>query len=138
LSKVFSKPVSMRTSANTPVRSRTLPFAHRTHRDVECKSCHTSGILLSVVRDCQSCHGEHHTAERTCATCHAPAKAMHERDAHDGCAGSTCHANATVLSLPPSRTTCLACHTEQVSHKPKRECSDCHAVRWTPAARPSR
>ncbi|MBL0172051.1 MAG: hypothetical protein IPP90_15270 [Gemmatimonadaceae bacterium] len=137
LAKTIMRTVTMRTSANTPAKQRSLPFVHKQHRDLECKGCHTSGILLGVTRDCTSCHTEHHTADRACITCHQPAKASHQRAAHDGCAGAGCHTNATVLALPPSRSTCLTCHAEQLNHKPKRECAECHAVTWgTAAAKP--
>jgi hypothetical protein len=130
--------VLMRTSSKTPVRTRQVPFAHRTHRDLECKGCHTSGIKLAVVRDCQSCHSEHHTDERACGSCHSSPKALHEREAHDGCGGAGCHTNATVLALTPSRAACLACHDDQKNHKPKRECAECHEVKWGAAARAAR
>ena len=53
LEKAIPRSVTMKTSADTPARTRTLPFAHRTHRDLDCKGCHTSGIRLGVTRDCQ-------------------------------------------------------------------------------------
>lgn len=134
LTKVLSRAVTMKTSAASAPRQRALPFAHRSHRDLECKSCHTNGILLGVTRDCQSCHADHHNAERSCTSCHsAPPKTAHTRAAHDGCAGSTCHTNSAVLSLPPSRATCVSCHQDQANHKPKRECAECHVVTWNPA-----
>ena len=133
LARVITKTVSMRINGDAPAKQRGLPFAHKEHRDLECKGCHTSGILLGVTRDCASCHTEHHTAERMCTACHQPAKAAHQRAAHDGCAGSGCHSNATVLALPPSRSTCLTCHADLANHKPKRECAECHAVSWGPA-----
>jgi nitrate/TMAO reductase-like tetraheme cytochrome c subunit len=138
LEKAIPKTLSMRTSANTPVRTRTANFYHAKHRDLECKGCHTNGVMLGVTKDCASCHTEHHEPERACSSCHTPAKSLHQRASHDGCAGAGCHSNAAVLALPPSRTTCLVCHTEQVTHKPKRECAECHAVTWTPTARGSR
>jgi hypothetical protein len=138
LDKVLPKSLTMHTSQNTPVRTRTATFNHVKHRDLECKGCHTSGVMLSVTKDCASCHTEHHNPERVCASCHTPAKSLHVRASHDGCAGAGCHTNADVLALTPSRTTCLVCHTEQVNHKPKRECAECHAVTWTPTARGSR
>ncbi len=138
LDKGIVKSVSMKTSANTPSRTHSLTFNHVTHRDLECKGCHTNGTQMTVTRDCLSCHTEHHEPERACASCHTPAKSMHQRASHDGCAGAGCHSNAAVLAIPPSRTTCLVCHTEQVTHKPKRECAECHAVSWTPLARGSR
>jgi hypothetical protein len=138
LDKEIAKTVSMRTSANTPAKSRTLNFNHVKHRDLDCKGCHSNGIQLGVTKDCLSCHTEHHAPERACSSCHTPAKALHQRASHDGCAGAGCHSNEAVLALPPSRTTCLVCHTEQQTHKPKRECAECHAVTWTPTARGSR
>ncbi len=137
LDKNFSKTVTMRVADKAPA-TRTLVFNHQNHKELECKGCHSNGILLGVSRDCASCHDNHHAPERACATCHKTTKAMHDRNAHDGCAGSSCHKNAAVLALPTSRTTCLACHVEQVNHKPKRECAECHAVSWTAVARPSR
>jgi len=128
--KVYLRPVPMRTASGLPAKTRQLPFAHRAHRDLECKTCHTNGVMLGVSRDCMSCHTEHHTVERTCTACHADAKLSHQRAAHDGCAGSGCHSNATVVALPATRQVCLACHHEQVNHKPKRECAECHVVKW--------
>jgi len=136
--RTFSKSVSARVNASAPAKQRLLPFVHLQHRDLDCKGCHTEGVLLTVKRDCQSCHAEHHTAERTCLTCHQPPKTVHVRASHDGCAGSSCHSNAAVLALPPSRSTCLVCHADQVMHKPKRECAECHAVSWSPVANSSR
>jgi hypothetical protein len=130
--------LTMRTSSDTPPRTRTAPFDHVRHRDLSCTGCHSNGPLLGVSKSCASCHTEHHEPERSCSSCHPPAKVAHQRAAHDGCAGSGCHSNANVLALPPSRSTCLVCHTEQVTHKPKRECAECHAVSWTPVARGSR
>lgn len=137
MTKAFSKTVSMRIADKAPA-PRTLSFSHQNHKELECKGCHTNGVLLGVTKDCASCHDNHHTAERNCATCHRTTKTLHDRSAHDGCAGSTCHSNAAVLALPTSRTTCLACHAEQVNHKPKRECAECHAVSWTAVARTPR
>lgn len=138
LEKVIMRPVAMRTSAETPARARTLPFAHRTHRDLACKGCHTAGTSMAVTRDCQSCHADHHVAERTCSTCHKPPKETHLREAHEGCAGSSCHTNAAVLALTPTRSVCLACHADQINHKPKRECAECHGGQWGASAPPPR
>ena len=135
LNKTLMRPVAMRTSAATPARQRTLSFVHKDHRDLDCKGCHSNGIMLGVAKDCQSCHTDHHKAESSCTSCHqTPPKTAHVRAAHDGCAGSGCHTDATVLALPPTRSACLACHTDQANHKPKRECAECHAVAWGTAA----
>lgn len=132
--KAFAKSVAMRVNGAAPARTRTLTFAHNLHTSLDCKSCHTNGVLLGVTRDCLSCHTDHHNAERNCVACHAPEKSVHQRTAHDGCAGSTCHTNATVVALAPTRQVCLTCHREQVTHKPKRECAECHATSWGAAA----
>lgn len=137
LEKNYAKTVTMKIADKAP-SSRTLQFNHQNHRDLDCKGCHTNGVLLGVTKDCASCHDNHHAPERACATCHRTTKTLHDRSAHDGCAGSTCHTNAAVLALPTSRTTCLVCHADQATHKPKRECAECHAVTWTPVARSTR
>ncbi len=136
--RTVTKTVSAHLSVGAAAKPRMLPFAHRQHRDLECKGCHTEGVLLGVQRDCQSCHTEHHAPERACLTCHQPLKSVHVRTSHDGCAGSGCHSNAAVLALPATRETCLVCHADLVTHKPKRECADCHAVSWSRSGNPSR
>lgn len=139
LAAPLMRPLTVRTTTGRPARMVRAPFAHVAHRDLECRGCHTEGPLLAVTRDCASCHVAHHEPERACATCHKPALSVHARASHDGCAGAGCHSNASVLALPATRTVCQACHAaQQHSHYPRRECADCHAVHWTPAARPSR
>lgn len=120
-------------------RTQQTTFAHVAHRDLECRSCHVQGPQLGVNRTCASCHVEHHDEARACSACHTRPLSTHTRAAHDGCAGSGCHSNAAVLALPASRQVCLACHAAQrQAHYPRRECADCHATHWTPAARPPR
>jgi hypothetical protein len=116
-------------------KTRTLPFAHDRHAKVECKTCHTTPRTLVAQVNCVSCHGEHHTETRSCASCHpaTPTAAQREhprQTTHAGCGGSGCHRDAAVLALPPARTVCLACHGEQTNHKPGGDCATCHLIDW--------
>jgi hypothetical protein len=129
-----TKPTSV---AATP-HTRELPFEHRTHRDVDCKSCHTTPVTLAPSRDCTGCHEQHHDAKNDCMTCHQPATvttAKHTRDVHLGCSGSGCHVDAAAQALPASRSVCLVCHQDQTKHKPGRECADCHRTGWNAGTR---
>ena len=53
-------------------------FAHRSHRAVECESCHTQAraststadVLIPAAARCFACHGESGTALDECAMCH--------------------------------------------------------------------
>jgi hypothetical protein len=119
---------------NAP-RSRTLTFAHDRHTKVECKTCHTTPSTLVAETQCVSCHGEHHAATATCASCHpatpVAAQTQHPRQTtHAGCGGAGCHRDAAILALPPSRGVCLACHREQTNHKPGGDCATCHLINW--------
>jgi hypothetical protein len=53
-------------------------FSHRSHRAVECESCHaqarkstkTQDVLIPAVKSCFQCHGESGTRLDECALCH--------------------------------------------------------------------
>ena len=53
-------------------------FSHRTHRAVDCSSCHTAArtstrtadVLIPLMRNCTSCHGDSGTPIGHCAQCH--------------------------------------------------------------------
>jgi hypothetical protein len=118
-------------------RRRTVSFEHTAHRQVACADCHVKPVTLAPadsVLSCAACHVDHHAAGRTCAACHrsAETRQAHVRpvQAHVRCA--TCHSEATVAGLVPSRSLCLACHEAAQDHYPERECSACHFQR-TPA-----
>jgi hypothetical protein len=127
--------VSVTMSVWTTARSRVLRFAHDRHARVDCKTCHTTPTALAAEKSCASCHGEHHGVASSCASCH-PAiptteQPHHPRIAtHAGCGGGGCHTDAAVLSLPPTRNVCVACHREQVTHKSGGDCAACHLVSW--------
>jgi nitrate/TMAO reductase-like tetraheme cytochrome c subunit len=114
--------------------TRPLPFAHARHAGLVCGDCHPAGRQKTVLRDCASCHANHHTATATCSTCHPPARTTHTREVHaTGCAASGCHDREQGVAVLPVRATCLACHAEQREHKPGKECAPCHLSAWTGA-----
>lgn len=116
-------------------RARDQTFDHARHPGIECGTCHTMSRQQAVQRDCASCHSEHHTAERNCASCHPPSRETHTRAVHaTGCATSGCHDRERGAPVDPVRETCLACHNEQRTHKPDRECAPCHLSAWSQAA----
>lgn len=110
---------------NSP-RSRSVPFSHPQHREVQCERCHTSTSAVRQVATCGSCHEDHHTERAAgCTDCHATgAQAKHTRDDHLRC--TSCHVRQTVARLSPTRTLCLTCHVTQAKHEPGKECSTCH------------
>ena len=119
-------------------RTRTLSFAHEQHAGVACADCHGSTIKRTVEKTCASCHTDHHNATRTCASCHPPARETHTRALHvTGCGGSGCHMRETTAAITPARAVCVACHVEQIEHKPGRECAPCHLSVWRPSTAPA-
>jgi hypothetical protein len=129
------QPVAMRMTVTTAVKTRSLPFKHARHAPVTCVSCHTTPVTRALTGDCTSCHVDHHAPTRACITCHAGAQSVHKRaDVHQGCAGSGCHQDKTVLALTATRNICLTCHNDKVTHKAGGECAKCHQVQWTPSA----
>jgi len=111
-------------------RTRQASFAHQRHASLACSSCHTQPVSLAPadsVRACQSCHRDHHTAQRECLSCHREAAtAVHAppAEAHRAC--DACHTPAVIAALVPDRGLCLTCHARQADHMPNRECSTCH------------
>lgn len=125
--------VEMRTSPSV-THTRTLPFGHATHTTVACVNCHTTPVTLAAAAQCSGCHVNHHEPTRECRTCHDGYAAHRGQQVHLGCAGSGCHSDRAVLALSSARNVCLACHADQVQHKPGRDCGTCHRVQWAPAA----
>jgi hypothetical protein len=112
-------------------RPRTLAFAHERHTGIACAQCHAASVARRVERTCESCHADHHTAARDCASCHPAARETHTRALHvSGCGGSGCHVQERTPAVTPVRSVCLACHAEQAAHKPGRECAPCHLSTW--------
>jgi hypothetical protein len=124
-------------SVGTEDRRRTLTFPHGEHASLDCVTCHTQGLALSVPAnlDCQSCHAEHHTPESACASCHlAPPVAAHPpSEAHVTCSGAACHQRLPFQAVPRTRAFCLACHQNMTQHEAPRPCAECHVL---PAPRP--
>jgi hypothetical protein len=117
--------------AEHPSRGRTVSFEHSEHAELRCVQCHTSPVSLEPeprVAACISCHDDHHTANRDCASCHQTSHiaAAHESPgtAHAGC--DQCHQPATVARLTPTRSFCLTCHSIDVNHYAPKECTQCH------------
>jgi hypothetical protein len=122
-------PTSLRLSVWDSARSRVLRFSHDIHTAINCRDCHTTPVTMTRVRDCASCHTEHHRPEANCTTCHVSAKAgVHRASVHLSCAGSGCHSAAVAPPPTLSRTLCLACHEKQTTHEPGRVCADCHRI----------
>jgi len=131
----LQQPAVVHMSVYTAPKSRTLPFKHTWHASQECVACHSTPVTRAVARDCTSCHAAHHTATAACITCHAGAQKVHRRqDVHQGCAGSGCHQDRSMLELTATRNVCLTCHNDQVNHRVGGECAKCHQVQWTPSA----
>ncbi len=120
--------------AEEPPRERPVDYAHTAHAGLRCVDCHTAPVTLrppDAVKQCTDCHGDHHTAARTCATCHLTEaiRSAHERpaDAHVKC--DACHNPETVALLFPDRSFCSTCHQEQAAdHYVERECATCHML----------
>jgi hypothetical protein len=63
-------------------------FAHRSHRAVECESCHTQAqtsrstadVLIPAMKSCTPCHGDSGTSLDDCAKCHQYHNRMLEKD----------------------------------------------------------
>ena len=127
-------PVAVRSAARP--KERALPFRHPDHRAVRCARCHTEPVTLAAAggAECASCHREHHAPTSDCRSCHGTGREVHQRVAHQGCAGSSCHTDAQTLALQPTRNVCLGCHQDKVEHFRGRECARCHQVRWSPGA----
>jgi hypothetical protein len=111
--------------ATGPV-TRPLSFEHTRHASLECAKCHGSGDRKAVTTTCTSCHADHHSAARDCASCHPTARTGHDRTIHDDCA--TCHSPTRFTAPAASRTLCVACHPAQRDHYPARECASCHVL----------
>ena len=135
----YRRTLAMTFSVGTVDPRRTVTFPHEQHGDLDCASCHTQGIAMSVPADldCRSCHADHHTAESDCASCHrvAPVSAHPPTQAHITCSGSGCHTEVPFETIPRTRAFCLGCHQDLREHEPLRTCSECHTL---PAPLPQR
>lgn len=120
---------------DSSARSRAVQFAHPVHASLRCVQCHTEPVTLApaaVARACRDCHADHHTAGRTCATCHTgaqlrPAHAKSISASHQKC--DACHTASTVALLTPDRSFCLTCHQRQLDHYVRGQCTTCHFLK---------
>lgn len=123
-------PMVLDVGVNDPDRS--FSFPHGNHADLDCASCHSEGLAMSVPAelDCASCHEDHHTETSDCASCHvaAPVSAHPPDQAHVTCSGSGCHTDVPFERVPRTRAFCLGCHQGMVDHEPQGTCSECHQL----------
>ena len=127
----FGTTRTLRFSVSDDSTTRTLPFRHEPHTELECSRCHTGRPALSAAdAPCSECHAEHHEPEATCTACHlsAPEGAHPREDAHLTCTGSGCHEPAPFADVPRTRNACLSCHREMTDHETGRDCAECHAL----------
>lgn len=135
LSRTKAATVTVATGENSP-RTRSVNFRHAVHSDLECGACHESGRNRTVRAEsasCRACHENHHTASRSCTSCHSGAEVLaahrNTADVHTKCA--QCHRAETVAALTPDRGFCLTCHDDRGTHfaTDDRACSTCHFLR---------
>ena len=112
------------------VKERRVAFDHRPHARVACAQCHRDPLTRSAENlQCNACHQDHHKPTESCMACHpTPRAGAHNRNVHVGCAGSGCHSQLPVASVPRTRPFCLTCHQDMVNHQPSGNCADCHRL----------
>lgn len=116
-------------------RTRQLGFEHPNHEKFACAECHAANRERTLLKNCASCHAEHHEATRNCGSCHRGVEDLHDRGLHvTGCGTSGCHVRETTAAVTPARAVCVACHRGQASHMRGRECATCHLSQWRVAA----
>lgn len=123
-------------------RDRDLPFSHSDHASEPCGACHAEGPDRSAAAlRCADCHDEHHAPISPCLACHREAaEGEHPLAVHATCTGSGCHdpssTRVTAATMAASdRSVCLACHRDQIDHRPGERCARCHLM---PRAEPGR
>lgn len=113
-------------------RTRSLTFDHEPHGDLGCGECHSGGAELVILRDCASCHIEHHQAGSRCTACHSePPVTAHPEEVHldlAGCGAAGCHVSEGLdyAAMADPRNLCLSCHFAQIDHEPGPPCAECH------------
>ena len=122
------------------------------HRDLECKSCHTSLEFKKIDNACISCHTDVHqqTVGNDCARCHTSdswlvdnVTQLHEKTSfplmgvHATVNCNACHDNETNLRFAPTGVDCISCHradyvaTQQPDHVKfgfSTDCASCHSL----------
>jgi hypothetical protein len=120
------------TVSGHPPNPRDVEFVHAQHAARQCVECHTTPVTLALAPEkaqCNDCHAEHHTVDRTCSSCHRVAEPglAHTTPeiAHRRC--DACHERATIEQLTPTRSFCGTCHAAmRTDHYEPRECTVCH------------
>ena len=116
------------------------------HKDLECRSCHTSLIFKDADNYCVSCHTDIHqfTVGADCARCHNSSTwvvqniiQIHEQTsfplmgAHATVNCNACHVSETNLRFGPIHPECISCHEQdyqlakQPDHNALRFSTDC-------------
>jgi hypothetical protein len=91
------------------------------HADLQCTSCHRSGVDASLGRECSACHTEDpHQGQlgAQCADCHSEFSWSGVAFDHDFAAFPLLGRHAA--------TTCGSCHASLAFHSASAECHDCH------------
>ena len=133
--EIAPEPVRAMVRFNLPpneIRTRSLIFDHNVHGNVGCASCHTGGAALRSQADCESCHTDHHKADRECQACHEePPVTAHAEDVHldlAGCGSAGCHVAEGIdyAAMLGDRSLCVSCHVAQLEHEQPEPCAECH------------
>ncbi|MBK8701253.1 MAG: hypothetical protein IPN29_17615 [Saprospiraceae bacterium] len=125
------------------------------HRDLECRSCHTSLEFKQVSSTCVSCHTDIHqqTVGTDCARCHTSDSwlvdnitELHEKTAfpligvHATVNCNACHTSESNIRFSPTGVECISCHsqdyalTKQPDHVKfgfSTDCASCHSLTGT-------
>ncbi len=125
------------------------------HKDLDCRSCHTSPVFKEAETNCISCHTDVHqmTVGNDCARCHTPVSwivenvtEMHEKvsfplmGVHSTVNCNQCHVSETNVRFGPTGVTCIDCHRAdyETTKKPDHiklnfdtDCAACHSLTGT-------
>jgi hypothetical protein len=149
-------PPSVRPAELQPAAADSFP--HRRHEQLACLTCHQTGsghgrLTFLPPRGCQICHHQQ-SAQRDCATCHAPEErpaaipltigiairdssarsrqVAFAHQAHVAVRCLDCHAEPVTLAPTAAARTCQGCHADH--HTAARTCATCHAATTMRAA----
>jgi hypothetical protein len=122
------------------------------HRETNCRSCHTSLVFSEAKTGCIDCHADMHenTTGPDCARCHTPESwivenitALHRQSRfplvgpHVTAECSECHVSASLLRFEPQGIECFDCHQANyyATTKPNHvqsgmsvNCVECHSL----------
>lgn len=123
-----------------------------THKNLDCRQCHTSLVFKDAPSQCFQCHSDVHqnTLGLSCDACHSSQSwlvsnitEIHQNSrfplmgAHAQADCQQCHKGSNPLIFEPLSTDCFACHqaeyhaTTQPAHAQagfSTDCSSCHTV----------